>query len=152
MGMIPTIFETDTDIQSPLKDQISRELIGETPVSPGGASCIFTDDIIRYKILSDSLIELTLRVPEKDLKNSDQAAEPPETVLMSVGNNCPQLAFHNYLHYVPLDGLLCAERDTVQSRSGESCTITALTGQASVITQPLDLPEPSPLPKGQGPR
>ena len=87
------------------------------PASVGGAeetgatACIDTDTIKAYTIESDSRVRFFL---------SDGRA-----VLMTLDPVCPQLKFHGYLTYTPLDGKLCVGPGEIVTRAGQSCHIAA---------------------------
>lgn len=46
---------------------------------------------------------------------------------VEVRRTCPDLAFHNYVTFIPVGGALCAGRDDMISREGYSCRINRVT-------------------------
>ncbi len=74
--------------------------------------CISAEDIVGYRTVSDELIRF-------ELKDHD--------VMARLRKSCPQLHFHGYISYRPVNGLLCAKFDDVVSRSGMPCRIDSFT-------------------------
>lgn len=79
--------------------------------------CIPTSDIASYKVESDLLVRLKMR------NASD--------VIMRLRRHCPQLHFHDYISYTPVNGQLCEGVDDVVSRSGMPCRIASFTEAAA---------------------
>ena len=93
-------------------------------------ACIQADTILSYKILNDKTAIFSL------------ASGPP--VRMTLARECPQLKFHGYFSYIPINGLLCADSpesigQSITTRAGLSCTIARLEPVAEL---PLDPPRP----------
>jgi hypothetical protein len=51
-------------------------------------------------------------------------------ILMRLRRHCPQLYFHRYISYTPVNGQLCEGLDDVVSRSGMPCRIGSFTDAA----------------------
>jgi len=83
---------------------------GADDLAPGPA-CVVADRIGGYTIESDTRVRLS--ITEGD------------DIFMLLKDACPQLKFHGYMSYTPLNGRLCAGRDDITSRAGVSCRITA---------------------------
>ncbi|WP_417449075.1 DUF6491 family protein [Kordiimonas sp.] len=77
-----------------------------------GAQCIDTDKIVSYQTVSDELIRFELT---------------DHHVMARLRKNCPQMHYHGYISYQPVNGQLCARFDDVVSRSGMPCRIESLT-------------------------
>lgn len=75
--------------------------------------CIPTDRIIGYKVESDDLVRLEMK-GHKD-------------VLVHLKRACPQLHYHNYIAFQPINGELCARFDDIISRTGLPCRIESFT-------------------------
>ncbi len=75
--------------------------------------CIPTSEISSYKVESDLLVRLKMR-------NADD-------IIMRLRRHCPQLHFHDYISYTPVNGQLCEGIDDVVSRSGMPCRIASFT-------------------------
>ncbi|WP_262692360.1 DUF6491 family protein [Kordiimonas aestuarii] len=84
-----------------------RPLPGEA-----GTQCIDAENIISYHTVSDDLIRFELR--DKD-------------VMARLRKTCPQLHYHGYISYQPVNGQLCARFDDVVNRSGMPCRIESFT-------------------------
>lgn len=84
----------------------------EAPPSNGEAQCLETDNIQSYKIETDDLIRFTMKDGGK--------------IIMRLKSYCPQLRFHGYLSYTPMNGRLCAGADEIKTRSGLPCLIGSL--------------------------
>lgn len=88
----------------------------DAPRRPGpgedSSACIKVDDIVSYHTVSDELIRF-------ELTSHD--------VMARLRKNCPQLHFHGYISYQPVNGMLCAKFDDVVSRSGMPCRIDSFT-------------------------
>lgn len=74
--------------------------------------CLKTKDIRGFEIVSNTIIRFEM---------ADNS-----TSLMLVSPTCPQLKFHDYFSYIPVDGALCAGRDSLTARSGETCAVTSI--------------------------
>ena len=92
--------------------QESEEAAGRPAPGETGADCIAADEIKGYHTVSDELIRF-------ELKDHD--------VMARLRKNCPQLHFHGYISYQPVNGMLCAKFDDVVSRSGMPCRIASFT-------------------------
>ncbi|MEX0298073.1 MAG: hypothetical protein AB3N28_03315 [Kordiimonas sp.] len=83
-----------------------------TPSPSPEAQCLETDNIESYKIETDDLIRFTMT-------NGDK-------MIMRLKSYCPQLRFHGYFSYTPMNGRLCAGADEIKTRSGLPCIIGSL--------------------------
>lgn len=81
----------------------------DTPKS----QCLNTDAVVSYDIVSDDAIRFTLKEDKE--------------IIMWLKPHCPQLHFHGYVSYTPVNGRLCAGVDEVKTRSGLPCRISHLT-------------------------
>lgn len=88
----------------------------EVPSSAAEAQCIETDQIQSYKIETDDLIRFTMAGGEK--------------LVMRLKSYCPQLRFHGYFSYTPMNGRLCAGADEIKTRSGLPCLIGSVVPEA----------------------
>lgn len=79
------------------------------------AQCLETDHIESYKIETDDLIRFTMT-------NGDK-------MIMRLKSYCPQLRFHGYFSYTPMNGRLCAGADEIKTRSGLPCIIGSLVSE-----------------------
>jgi len=77
------------------------------------SQCLSTDAIVSYNIVSDDAIRFTLKEGKE--------------IIMWLKPHCPQLHFHGYVSYTPVNGRLCAGVDEVKTRSGLPCRISHLT-------------------------
>lgn len=85
----------------------------ERPLPEDAAGrCIMADDIKAYHTISDELIRF-------ELTGHD--------VIARLRKVCPQLHYHGYISYQPVNGMLCAKFDDVVSRSGMPCRIDSFT-------------------------
>ena len=88
----------------------------EAPQRPvpgqAGTECINADDIVSYHTVSDELVRF-------ELKGHDALAR--------LRKSCPQLHFHGYISYQPVNGMLCARFDDLVNRSGMPCRIDSFT-------------------------
>ncbi len=71
--------------------------------------CIDADKVSGYRIVSDELIRLEMQ-GQKD-------------VLLRLKRHCPQLHYHKYMSFTPVNGQLCARFDDIITRSGTPCRI-----------------------------
>ncbi len=71
--------------------------------------CIDADKVSGYRIVSDELIRLEMR-GQKD-------------VLLRLKRHCPQLHYHKYMSFTPVNGQICARFDDIITRSGTPCRI-----------------------------
>jgi len=85
--------------------------------------CVPTGDIVDYRVESDELVRLKMR--------------DANDILMRLRRHCPQLYFHKYISYTPVNGQLCEGLDDVVSRSGMPCRIASFTD---------DIPSATPAP------
>jgi len=76
------------------------------------ARCLETDQVSSYKTENDKAVRF-LMTDGKQL-------------LLRLKRQCPQLHFHRYISYTPIDGKLCAGRDKVKTRAGVSCRIYSI--------------------------
>jgi hypothetical protein len=76
------------------------------------SQCINVEDIVSYHTVSDELIRFELTAHD---------------VMARLRKNCPQLHFHGYISFQPVNGMLCAKFDDVVSRSGMPCRIDSFT-------------------------
>lgn len=90
--------------------QDNQQAVGTEP------QCLETDNIQSYKIETDDLIRFTMK--------------DGETVIMRLKSYCPQLRFHGYFSYTPMNGKLCAGADEIKTRSGLPCLIGSLTANS----------------------
>ncbi len=74
--------------------------------------CLETDDVKSYKVESDQIIRFIM---DNDIE-----------YIMKVKRLCPQLYFHKYISYTPVNGRLCAGVDEIKTRSGLPCRIESL--------------------------
>lgn len=74
--------------------------------------CLQADRIQNYKVESDELVRF-----EMDGKTD---------ILMRLKRHCPQLHFHKYMSYTPVNGQLCAKFDDIITRAGTPCRIDSL--------------------------
>lgn len=81
----------------------------DAPQGDGEAQCLETDNIASYKIETDDLIRFIMK--------------DGGTMIMRLKSYCPQLRFHGYLSYTPMNGRLCAGADEIKTRSGLPCLI-----------------------------
>ena len=84
-----------------------------TAAPESGSSCISADQINGYKVESDELVRFTMH--------------DGSTVLARLHRTCPQLHFHGYISYTPVNGQLCAKVDDIKTRSGMPCKIETFT-------------------------
>jgi len=82
--------------------------------------CIETNQIARYKTENDELVRLFM-------KNGSQ-------MLLRLKRQCPQLHFHHYISYTPVDGKICAGSNQIKTRAGLACRI------GSIAPAPADVP------------
>lgn len=75
-------------------------------------ACLIVDTITGYRIENDQQIRF-------------QLTGGSET-LMVLKPHCPQLHFHDYFSYTPVNGALCAGRDEIKTRAGLPCRIDAI--------------------------
>ena len=73
------------------------------------AQCIETDNIASYKIETDDIVKFLMT--------------DGSYVEMRLKHSCPQLRFHGYLSYTPMNGQLCAGADEIKTRAGLPCRI-----------------------------
>lgn len=74
--------------------------------------CVETDQITAYKVESDEIVRLFLQ-------DSSQ-------VLLRLKRHCPQLYFHRYISYTPVNGRICAGSDEIKTRAGLPCRIGSI--------------------------
>lgn len=87
-----------------------------TPAEPIGP-CIVVSEIEETAVLTNTVVALTLRSGER--------------LQIHLENTCPQLKFHGKIAFSAEGGQLCVGRDSLISRSGESCRITSIEAPAS---------------------
>ena len=75
--------------------------------------CVDTDGILKYQVESDIAVRLFMRDNQQ--------------VMLRVKRFCPQLHFHRYMSYTPIDGRICAGADDIKTRAGLVCRIESLT-------------------------
>ena len=80
---------------------------------PNISQCVETDQIDRYTVEDDQTVRLFL-------KTGDQQ-------IMLLARHCPQLQFHGYFSYTPVDGKLCASTGKIKTRAGLLCQIKRFT-------------------------
>lgn len=114
-------------------------LVGSTPLSaqdqitddtaPPAPACIITENISHYRVISDELVKLEMA--------------DASSILMRLKRHCPQLHFHKYMAFTPVNGRLCARFDDIVTRSGTPCRIQSFTiepdpqpAQTSAAEQP----------------
>ena len=91
---------------APAAGYTAQEVSGTNPY------CVDSDIIARYVILSDSQATLY--------------TEGGDTFLMTLNKTCPQLKFHQYFSFTPINGQLCAGESDIQSRAGFTCRVKSL--------------------------
>ena len=74
--------------------------------------CLSTDQISDYNTESDKLVRFFM-------KNGEE-------MLLRLKHQCPQLHFHRYVSYTPVDGKLCAGNDKIKTRAGVDCRIFSI--------------------------
>jgi len=79
---------------------------------PEKTRCVETDRIASYKVESDEIVRLFL-------KNNTQ-------MILRLKQHCPQLHFHRYISYTPIDGKICAGNDEIKTRAGLACRIGSI--------------------------
>jgi len=84
--------------------------------------CVETEKILSYKVESDELIRLFL-------KNKTQK-------ILRLKNHCPQLYFHRYISYTPVNGKLCAGSDQIKTRAGLACRIGSIKSVPATVNVP----------------
>ncbi|NVJ99539.1 MAG: hypothetical protein HWE25_15410 [Alphaproteobacteria bacterium] len=91
---------------------------------PKPMACIDAQNIAEYKVVSDELIRLIM----------DKGPD----VFMRLKRHCPQLHFHKYVSYTPVNGRLCARFDDIFTRSGTPCRIESFSSaqDEDVTTNP----------------
>ncbi|PCI63834.1 MAG: hypothetical protein COB37_03535 [Kordiimonadales bacterium] len=87
--------------------------------STNESRCVKTDSIVRYKVESDTAVRLFLRDDRQ--------------IVLRVKRFCPQLHFHRYMSYTPVDGRICAGEDDIKTRAGLACRIESLTPASNLI-------------------
>ncbi len=106
----------------------SQENTGRTinvEKNPHENMCIETDDIKKYKVESDHSIRF-------EMTNGFE-------YLMIVKRKCPQLYFHKYISYSPVNGRLCAGVDEIKTRSGLPCRIISFKKMSTInSTEPTN--------------
>lgn len=100
-----------------LKD---ADAVGLTPIEPNKSRCIETDQIDQYQTDNDQQVRLFLR-------NGSQ-------FLLRLRQQCPQLHFHRYMSYTPVDGKICAGSNKIKTRAGLSCRIDSISPVAPAET------------------
>lgn len=74
--------------------------------------CLETDQVVSYKTENDTTVRFFMK----------NGAE----MLLKLKRQCPQLHFHRYISYTPVDGKLCAGNDKIKTRAGVDCRIFSL--------------------------
>ncbi|SDD31655.1 DUF6491 family protein [Kordiimonas lacus] len=74
--------------------------------------CIDAGKISGYRIVTDEVIRLEMQ-GQKD-------------VLLRLKRHCPQLHYHKYMSFTPVNGQLCARFDDIITRSGTPCRIESI--------------------------
>ncbi len=95
----------------PLPETLAQSRQQDRDAEAEQTRCIPTSDITGYKVESDSLVRLKMR--------------GASDVIMRLKRHCPQLHFHKYISYTPVNGKLCEGLDDVVSRSGMPCRIAS---------------------------
>ena len=93
-------------------NQTTQESVAKVPPN-AEISCVETDQIASYKVESDEIVRLAL-------KNRKQ-------IILRLKRHCPQLHFHRYISYTPVDGRICAGSDEIKTRAGLACRIGSFT-------------------------
>jgi len=91
---------------------LSTETVAQQTSPATDPQCIETDEIQSYKIETDDMIRFTMKDGER--------------LIMRLKSYCPQLRFHGYFSYTPMNGRLCAGADEIKTRSGLPCMIGSL--------------------------
>ena len=94
-------------------EQAPSEAEGSIPEETDESRCVDTDGILKYKVESDIAVRLFMR---------DQ-----QEVMLRVKRFCPQLHFHRYMSFTPVDGRICAGADDIKTRAGLACRIESFT-------------------------
>lgn len=82
-----------------------------TPADQNTIQCVQTVDIEGYEVISDELVRFIMN--------------GPADIQMRFKRHCPQLYFHKYVSYTPVNGKLCARFDNITTRSGTPCRIAS---------------------------
>lgn len=85
--------------------------------------CVETDAIKSHSIETDQRILFMM---------TDDTVQ-----VMTLKPHCPQLHFHNYFSYTPVNGRLCANEDEIKTRAGLPCRIDSI--------KPLETPPIKPV-------
>lgn len=75
--------------------------------------CLETDQVVSYKTENDTTVRFFM--------------ENGGEILLKLKRQCPQLHFHRYISYTPVDGKLCASNDKIKTRAGVNCRIFSIT-------------------------
>ncbi|WP_417456311.1 DUF6491 family protein [Kordiimonas sp.] len=71
--------------------------------------CISTRNIQSYEVQSDEVVRFKM--------------QGTDDILVRLKRSCPQLHYHGYISYQPVNGQLCARIDDLVSRAGTPCRI-----------------------------
>ncbi|MFC4346614.1 DUF6491 family protein [Kordiimonas lipolytica] len=83
--------------------------------------CINADKISGYRVVSDELVRLEMQ-GQKD-------------ILLRLKRHCPQLYYHKYMSFTPVNGKLCARFDDIITRSGTPCRIESFSDVSKETTE-----------------
>lgn len=75
-------------------------------------SCIQVADIKAYKIIEKNRVAFTLK--------------SGAVIEVRVVESCPDLGFHDYVGYVPVNGQLCKGSESLITREGFNCQIIGI--------------------------
>ena len=75
-------------------------------------TCLEVDDIESYQVIEKNLVAFTLKTKE--------------TLHVRVIEGCPDLGFHDYVGYVPMNGRLCVGSESLITREGFNCRIIGI--------------------------
>ena len=89
--------------------------------------CLETGQITGYKTENDKTVRFFM--------------ENGEDMLLKLKRLCPQLHFHRYISYTPVDGKLCAGSDKIKTRAGVNCRIFSI---SPALQPPVAAPQAPP--------
>ncbi|WP_417459448.1 DUF6491 family protein [Kordiimonas sp.] len=84
--------------------------------------CISTDNIQSYEVQSDEIVRFIMA--------------DADDILVRLKRSCPQLHYHGYISYQPVNGQLCARIDDLVSRAGTPCRIDSFAKAPNKTTTP----------------
>lgn len=107
LGMLFLASLLGTSLSLKAQDQTTAT----TPADQNTIQCVQTADIEGYEVISDELVRFIMN--------------GPADIQMRFKRHCPQLYFHKYVSYTPVNGKLCARFDNITTRSGTPCRIAS---------------------------